>query len=51
MDKKEYLKLDLELAQALLNYLAPKPYVEVFQLINSLQTLPKLEEESEEDGP
>ena len=33
-----------ELAQELLNYLATKPFQEVFQLIQKLQTLKKAEE-------
>ena len=37
-------KLKEELANKLLNYLASKPFVEVWQLINELQKVEKCEE-------
>ncbi|MFT4261077.1 MAG: hypothetical protein ACMXX9_01440 [Candidatus Woesearchaeota archaeon] len=37
-------KLSRELLQALLNYLATQPYSDVFQLINELQRLEKVDE-------
>lgn len=39
-----------DLAQELLNYLATKPFQEVFQLINKLQQLKKVEELKEVEG-
>ena len=36
-------KIKAELAQAVLNYLATRPYAEVFQLISQLQSLEKIE--------
>lgn len=39
-----------EFAQELLNYLATKPFQEVFQLINKLQQLKKVEEPKEVEG-
>jgi len=35
-----------ELAQALLNYLAQRPYAEVFELVAALQALPEAEEDT-----
>ena len=35
----EYLALPPELGQAILNYLAARPYLEVFEIIAGLQTL------------
>lgn len=40
-------KLSRELLQALLNYLATQPYSDVFQLINELQRLEKVEEQAQ----
>jgi len=38
-------KLNEELANKLLNYLASKPFAEVFQLIQQLQKLEQIKEE------
>lgn len=38
MDKKQFI-IQEDLANAILQYLASKPYGEVFQLINALQQL------------
>jgi len=35
-----------ELAQALLNYLAARPYAEVFELVAAVQALPEVEAEA-----
>lgn len=40
--------IDEKLANAILNYLASRPYVEVFQLVEALKGLKKVEEEKEE---
>jgi hypothetical protein len=40
-----------ELLQALVNYLAGKPYAETFQLIAALQQLPKVEEARAQPAP
>ena len=45
MDKKQFI-IQEDLANAILQYLASKPYGEVFQLINALQQL-KMFENSE----
>lgn len=37
--------IDEKLANAILNYLATRPYAEVFQLINAISQLKKVEEE------
>jgi hypothetical protein len=41
------VKLEIEdkLAQAILDYLSNKPYVEVFQLIQGLQRMPEIKED------
>jgi hypothetical protein len=39
----EQLLLPLELGQAILTYLAQRPYVEVFELVAALQSLEKTE--------
>ena len=42
------IKLTLQEAQALLNYLATKPYAEVYQMINLLvERMPKQEDKKE----
>ncbi len=41
-------KIDTNLINALLEYLANRPYREVFQLINALQRLEKIEEEKKD---
>jgi hypothetical protein len=41
------LIIEQELAQVILNYIATKPYAEVFQLIVQLQQLPQLPEVKE----
>jgi hypothetical protein len=43
-----HIKLNLELAQALINYLQAKPYIEVHQLIEALLKCEKSEEEVKE---
>ena len=43
----EFKIKDKEL-EVLLNYLAKKPYTEVFNLINLLSNLPKIQESQEE---
>ena len=40
---KEF-KVSEELATAVLNYLAGRPYVEVFQLVNALQKLEEIKQ-------
>lgn len=40
-----------ELAQALLNYLAQRPYAEVFELVAAVQALPEAEEALPEAEP
>ena len=40
-----HYKLNREVLQALLNYLATQPYSDVFQLINELQRLERVEDE------
>ena len=42
MDKKQFI-IQEDLANAILQYLASKPYGEVFQLINALQQLKMFE--------
>ena len=44
------IKISIELAQAILSYLATKPYAEVLQLINEIQKAAKLAEESQKNG-
>lgn len=57
MEKKETFTFSKRLVDAIVNYLAKKPYGEVFQLINMVnmevqeQMRPKQEESSEEDRP
>lgn len=41
-------KIDEQTATAVLNYLAGRPYAEVFQLINALQRLEKIEKPAED---
>lgn len=43
------IKLSQQEAQAILNYLASKPYAEVFQYINLIQSKIKPEEIKEDD--
>jgi hypothetical protein len=40
-------KISEELAQSVINYLATRPYQEVFQLINGLTNLPKIKDDKE----
>jgi hypothetical protein len=41
-------EISKELAQAILDYLSRRPYVEVVQLINGLTTLKEIKEEPKE---
>ena len=41
-DKPQQLVIPLATAEAVLNYLATRPYIEVFQLIASMQQLQPL---------
>ena len=41
-DEKKQLVIDLKTAEAVVNYLAARPYVEVFQLIAAMQQLQPL---------
>jgi hypothetical protein len=41
-------KITPELVQGLLNYLATRPYAEVYQAVQALQSLEKIEEVKEE---
>lgn len=43
--------IEQDLAQAILNYLQTKPYVEVYQLVNALINLPALGEPNKENDP
>lgn len=43
--KRDTLAIDVTLAQALVDYLARRPYQEVFQLIHGLQALEKKEDD------
>lgn len=40
-------QIDEKLANAILNYLATRPYAEVYQLINAIGQLKKVEEKEE----
>lgn len=42
-------KIKEELANAIINYLASKPYAETFQLIQSIQSLEKIEGKDEKE--
>jgi len=42
-------KISKEILEPLINYLAKKPYIETFQIINALQNLEPIKEE-EKDG-
>jgi hypothetical protein len=42
-------KIKIELAQAVLNYLAGRPYGEVFELVQKLQKLEKIIEEKKDE--
>lgn len=42
-------ELSHEQLQTIVNYLATKPFAEVFQLMNMLQTLPKTEIKTEKE--
>ena len=42
-------KIDKKLVEAVLNYLAGKPYIETFQLIQALQQLQEIKEEKDEN--
>jgi len=42
-------KLTEQLGQELLNYLASRPYAEVFQLVQKLQTLEEIKEDKEKE--
>jgi hypothetical protein len=41
-------KINEQLVNAVLNYLATRPYVEVFQLVEALKKVEKIEEKVEE---
>lgn len=41
-DKPQQFVIDLKTAEAVVNYLAQRPYIEVFQLIAALQQLQPL---------
>jgi hypothetical protein len=41
-------KISPELTKALLNYLANRPYLEVYQAVQALQSLEEIKEEMEE---
>jgi len=43
-DKQQQLVIDLKTAEAVVNYLATRPYIEVFQLIAAMQQLKPLPE-------
>ena len=40
----DYYKFSKELSEAILNYMAQKPYVEVYELISAIQGVEKVEE-------
>lgn len=41
-ERPQQLVIDLETAEAVVNYLAQRPYIEVFQLIAAMQQLQPL---------
>jgi len=43
-------KISLELLQKIVNYLAQRPYIETFQMIQEISTLEEVEEKKETPG-